>query len=262
MRAVLKRSALYGMIILLFAYILLAWFVNRSGDAIQSEYAEKIWVHRVNSIAKLNEVQSLFHGVELDIVIKDDGFFDVNHPPAESIDLSLREYFDAALRRSQFGFWLDIKNLTPSNSQQALSRLMQLCTEFSISPGQIIVESTNPAVLPLFKKEGFQTSYYLPQHLGDGSAKQQREKLNTLKNTVNQFPSDFLSTNRKDYSIVKSEFPRAQILTWSFQYSSGLILNPFVLAREAMDWSAKNDLLHDDQVKVVLFSYTARQGNR
>jgi hypothetical protein len=61
----------------------------------------KVWAHRVNSIEKLAQTGALYSGVELDLVFVDEGeaaFFDVNHPPAPSIGLSLDAYLSSVER--------------------------------------------------------------------------------------------------------------------------------------------------------------------
>ena len=78
---------------------------------------EKIWAHRVNSLGKLQLAKKKFSGVELDIVFAEKNgqwYFDVNHPPYESIALSLDEYFASLDNPNQLKLWLDFKNLSKS----------------------------------------------------------------------------------------------------------------------------------------------------
>lgn len=257
-----RRKVIRIALLVVGGYFLLAWVINRANNAIFSVHSEKIWVHRVNSIEKLEEVQPKFQGVELDVVFEGEGNFDVNHPPAESINLSLREYFAAANFSNGYGIWLDVKNLDLQNAEQALLTLTQLCSDFSISPDQIIVESTDASVLPPFSESGFRTSFYLPQHLSDESSESQENVLNELNPLMALYPTDYLSTNRSDYSFVRSKFPESKILTWSFDYDTGLSLNPITLYRESVDLFSKIEVLSDDKVKVVLFGYKAEEGNR
>ena len=63
--------------------------INCTAGSISVLFPEKVWAHRVNTKIKLAEAADKFTGVQLDIVINKDNF-DVNHPPVESIDLSLK----------------------------------------------------------------------------------------------------------------------------------------------------------------------------
>ena len=56
-------------------------------------YYDKAFAHRVNNIEKLNSSLKFFNGVELDLVFQKNTL-DVNHPPAPSISLSFRDYFN------------------------------------------------------------------------------------------------------------------------------------------------------------------------
>jgi len=99
----------YSLIFLSFIFLgLLAWIIFYSNGVLKLVFNEKIWIHRVNSIEKLGEVQADFYGVELDVVFLDSlNEFDVNHPPAESINLSLFEYLSTIKENKKLHFWLD-----------------------------------------------------------------------------------------------------------------------------------------------------------
>ncbi|MBD3270928.1 MAG: sulfatase-like hydrolase/transferase, partial [Elusimicrobia bacterium] len=125
---------------------------------------DKLWVHRVNSIGKLMEAAQKYSGVELDIVFvnKDDKpYFDVNHPPAPSINLHLDEYFKAAQDYPTLSFWLDCKNLNNDNHRQILNHLLKLIEKYNLKK-RIIFESSHYQYLNEFSQHGIYSSYYLP----------------------------------------------------------------------------------------------------
>ncbi|MCP4548685.1 MAG: hypothetical protein GY835_19685, partial [bacterium] len=127
------------------------------------EFRERIWPHRVNSIGKLREVTRIFRGLELDVVfLEEENRFDVNHPPAPSIGLTLESFWAAVGTPSPYGFWLDFKNLSAQNHRAALDRLAALADRFELTREAVIVESQQPLLLDAFGKAGFSTSYYLP----------------------------------------------------------------------------------------------------
>ena len=119
---------------------------------------EKLWVHRVNSIEKLNLVQHQVSGVEVDIVIKDD-FIDVNHPPTESMGLSLIEYLEN-IKNQDIGIWLDIKTDSALTEKQ-LSLLKEVIFGSKIKKEKFILESTVLENVNLLGEEGFRSSFYI-----------------------------------------------------------------------------------------------------
>ncbi|MBL1233411.1 MAG: hypothetical protein COA31_011885 [Flavobacteriales bacterium] len=177
-------------------------------------HANKIWVHRVNSIEKLQEVNSTFSGVELDVVFNSAlNVFDVNHPPAESIGLNLLDYLKSNTE-SDLNFWLDFKNLSPENASQALERLAFLCAELNISKKQFIVETTQTELLKLFAKSGFQTSYYL-HWPGLYQLNEENLNENIIQIKANIFPElSYISSSYHDYEIMQQHFPEQEKLLW------------------------------------------------
>lgn len=123
----------------------------------------KMWVHRTNSAEKLNALFDKFGGFELDVVFHNEGggYFDVTHPPAPSIGLTLDKYFSSQPAIATKCFWLDFKNLTPEDAELALKRLNATADKFKLKK-RLIVESPNPELLGGFSEAGFYTSFYLP----------------------------------------------------------------------------------------------------
>lgn len=241
-----------GVIVIVFAAI-----VNYQDRLFYYRYSEKIWIHKVNSLEKLHEVTNRFSGVELDVVFESStSTFDVNHPPDLTQGLTLHRYFssmDSASDRKQY--WLDFKNLSRENSEAALDRINEICNEFELEKNGILIESTNPRYLKPFSEVGFKTSYYLPPDLVEMDEADYSKTIESIKQTIEANQTDYISTNRKDFDIIKNEFPDARILTWSFNYKNGIELNPIELLRDAKSMYMKYKILSDDKVNVVLFEY-------
>lgn len=122
----------------------------------------RIWVHRVNTLERLNAVKDIFNGVEVDVVFNSSlGLFDVYHPPQKSIGLSLEELFASIKSDSNFSFWIDFKNLTVENQQEALEHLEYLNAKYSLKEN-ILIESVESELLIPFTNKGYQTILYLP----------------------------------------------------------------------------------------------------
>ncbi|MFY0603116.1 MAG: DUF2181 domain-containing protein [Flavobacteriaceae bacterium] len=225
-------------------------------------FSSKIWAHRVNSIEKYEEARTVFSGVELDIVYNTlENNFDVNHPPAESINLTLFDFLSSKKEYQDFGIWLDFKNLNTSNHQQAANKLDTLVKTLSINPTNIIVESTEPVLLDLFSKKGFKTSYYLPINISSFS----KEDLIIQSEFINDLTSsgsiDFISSHIKDYTFLKENFPNSKIITWIIN-SPPKIKSLYTLKRSMILFKRNFKVLRDENIEVVLYKFNASQGNR
>jgi heptose-I-phosphate ethanolaminephosphotransferase len=139
----------------------------RFDDAPQliARHLDKIWAHRVNSLGKLDQLASQYDGVELDLTIEQDANgqarFDVNHPPAESIGLSLDTYWSVGPTRP-LRYWLDVKNLSEANANRFAAHLGKLLQRHGIARDRVVTESTEHAALAQIADADLRTSFYLP----------------------------------------------------------------------------------------------------
>lgn len=203
---------------------------------------DKIWVHRVNSVERLKLVEDLFRGIELDIVYQN-GAFDVNHPPAVSINLSLETYFSNVNKIEDHYFWLDLKNLNAGNQREVLYALNRITKLFPVKE-RIIIESPEISLLTLLKKSGYHTSYYLPDLASVAEVSVTENKTKLRSKISNQLPGA-VSQSINNYEMMKYYFPAYNKLVWS-----------------SLDWK-KNDnheriynlLKEDSTIKVFLVNY-------
>lgn len=218
-------------------------------------HADKIWVHRVNSIEKLQEVNVTFSGVELDVVFDTTlNVFDVNHPPAESIGLNLLAYLKSN-KQNELHFWLDFKNLSPENALQALKRLEFLCAELSILKKQFIVEAIQPELLKLFAKNGFQTSYYLHwPGLYQLSEENLNETITQIK--ANIFPElSYISSSYHDFELLNQHFPNQEKLLW-------LTENETKFSSTIKEHWHRMEIANHPKIKVLLVQINTKASNR
>ncbi len=245
-----KKVIISIVLIVLFFGALFALF---SDKAIRVIFKEKIWAHRVNSIEKKQEVSKLFSGIELDIVYdKNSGIFDVNHPPAPSINLSLEDYLKSNVDK-HLSYWLDFKNLSEDNMVSACEKLNYLTKEVGLDNNKIIVESPNYRFLPMFRSNGFLVSYYLPS-LQNTRHDSLPLVIEQIKNALNTSKDLFISSNYKDYSLMKRYFPDRTKLLW---LTGG--------EKSMKKWKTKLSLfkiLFDPKVKVFLVPYKSVRGDR
>lgn len=188
-------------------------FCLHSNSLVKLLFQDKLWVHKVNSIKKLEQVQDHYTGIELDVVFKSDSsVFDIYHPPEKSNQLYLKDFFPKS--NPKLLYWLDFKNLTKENALASSSYLEKLAKQYAISTDRIIVESPQVAQLIHFEKKGFKTSYYLPTDLKQLDNKTLNIKIQEIKNLIEIHTPDMISSDAKDYSILARYFPNQTKNLW------------------------------------------------
>lgn len=258
------RTNKLAILIVILLYIAISIGLNFINNSVTSELADKTWMHRVNSTTKLKEVsQKGFLGIEVDVVfLEQKNVFDVNHPPAKSIDLSLLDYLSSLTDIKKHHFWIDLKNLTALNAYTSVSRLDAICKTLSLKKNHFIIESDKPQFLKIFQDSGYKTSYYLPNSLCSLPDDQRQEEFNILTGNIEAYVTDYISLDKCNYLLIAEKFPHKAKLLWSFSYKRRLTINPLHLLKLPNEIALKRRLLEDKNVEVVLFKYTAQQGNR
>ena len=218
---------------------------------------EKIWAHRVNSVGKLDQLGRLYAGVELDLMIQIDSrgamHFDINHPPADSIGLSLDAYWSRAQGTGPLGYWLDIKNLDADNAAAAASQLRALMQRHGLATHQVVTESTEYIALAELSAAGLRTSFYLPylklEELDDEElerravdlARQARE----ARAGAISFPGHMLDYVR---TSIRPRVGDVEMLTW---YPRRSLANP-------EDAPFLQTVIDDPAVEIVLVGHRTR----
>jgi len=212
---------------------------------------DKILAHRVNSADKLSSALKYFKGVELDLVyFEKEDFFDVNHPPAESINLKFESYLDVLKVNEKPFLWLDIKNLTDANSIKILKKLLVIFNEINYPLDKILIETQNQNALPVFSEAGFKTSYYLPYGLCQMNSDELKATVISIKKVLNTHLKMAISSDIQDYQILDKNFPSKVKYTW---VTGSVFRNNFFQAQKA---------IRDPKVAIVLVTYNAPKGNR
>ncbi len=246
-----KKYAAISALLILFLFIVIAFLSN---STLQFLFKNKVWAHKVNSIEKLDEASKLFPGAELDAVFYAKGnYFEVNHPPDKSINLSLTDYFKSLSNNHKYKYWIDFKNLNEENEVQSSNTLDSITKLVGITNSHIIVESMNPQFLKSFRDKGFFTSYYLPEDLCSMNADILNETLDKIKTNIRLYDIPYISANYKDYPIIKTNFPDKKILTWFTVYGSMNKISARILLYK---------ILCDENVEVLLIPFHSKKGNR
>lgn len=235
-------------------------------DKAQFLVPNKIWLHRVDEIAKLERYFGDYGNFEIDVhffgeslakqVGNKKAYFDVGHDGIEkSIGLNLEEMLNliVAKNRAFYGnaknhtntskVWLDFKNLDLSNAKSALKELSRIVDKSKFLRQNLIVESGNYAELKAFKDAGFYTSYYVPYYTKDELKSSEIIKAHlqniALSGNVNalSFPY-YLYDFIKSLNLKNASGKDIDLLTWN----------------EGQSWSENmsNKAFDDEQIKVIL----------
>ena len=225
-------AALFATLLL---YSLVAWHYTAA-------YRSKLWLHRCNSLEKLQEQSERFRNVELDLVFRETtGRFDVTHDLDTTFHLGLRPYIQHAARRHG-RLWLDVKNLTPANAAAALARLDSLCAECGLKPDSLIVESRRPELLLPFTRRGYFTYYYVPFDKPSRLAHPE-SAVAQIRSVAQSGQVRAVSFPYWWYTSLRGRLPsHIAMLTWLHRSTEP----------EVRLWPGHLPLLTDPQVKVVL----------
>ncbi|WP_336129198.1 hypothetical protein [Mesoflavibacter sp. CH_XMU1422-2] len=213
-------------------------------------YTNKIYAHRVNSKEKLEASLLYFKGIELDLVYdsKKD-ILDVNHPPTKSMQLNFNDYL-SSLKGEKPRLWLDIKNLNIDNALLILNKLQVILNKLDYNYSNVLVESTRPESLSIFSKAGFKTSYYLPPNIYLKSKKEKDSIIQLILGKLNRDNNLGISTNYKDYNLLKDNFPITTKYIWA--------LTP----RVHLDQLKVRSILKDSTVSILIIRFRSIKGNR
>ncbi len=177
----------------------------------------KTWAHRVNTLERFKFLSDQFQGFEMDIVFDEQhGFFDVRHPPATSINLSLERYLQATESKGKL-FWLDVKNLTNRNEEAVLNCLKKLDDQYKIRE-RIIIESNNILQLSRISDAGYFTSYYYDWD--SYNAFTSNGSVNFRDSIFNKI--DAVSQDVLIYDTLLKRFPFKPRLTWALSIKNYL----------------------------------------
>ena len=206
------------------------------------KHKDKLWLHRCNSIEKLNEKYGDYTNVELDVCFRD-SVFDVTHDIDSSFGLNVEKYF-AFFALHEGKMWLDLKNLTLENSDAVLAALSDLTKRYGVDRSRLIVESRTHKALRKLTKAGFYTSCYVdfapPSELSDTDLSL---CLDTLRAVADSGDVRALSFLGWWYETISERLDRnIDLLTWEHRKTQLVF---FLMP-------GSNAMLDDNRLKVIL----------
>lgn len=229
-------TALFAAVAVLLFFVCAAW--EDMGD-----YPQKIWLHRCNSIEKLNEMADMYPNVEVDVVYRGDGVLDVTHDLDTTFNLDVEEFF-RHYASNEGRMWLDVKNLHGGNRDSVLAGLVSLTREYGVARERLIVESREWRQLEAFTRAGFYTSWYVP--FGKPNRLDEREKeecIDAIEDVAGSGCVRAVSFPYWWYDEISDDMDApVDLLTWKHRSSQFL----FLLSGEG------KRMLADPRLKVVL----------
>lgn len=205
---------------------------------------DKKWVKAVNTEAELLALDSNTAGIEVDV------YFDtiantlfVYHDSSVISTTAIESMLNLwASKKMKGSIWLDFKNLSFNNKRAALEYITSIRERFGLA-NKLIVESSDPASLDVFCRQGFFTSYYVPFFNPYSLSEQDLQRtIDEIALQLNQYKVSALSGYYFQYPFLKKYFPEFPLLTWTDYSRVSMVSNIFSAS-----------LLNDDQVKVVLY---------
>ncbi len=176
----------------------------------------KVWLHRSNSIEKTAYYRDKYAGFEIDVQFVDStrnfiirhGGFD------ESSNLPLDEWLQALDRKKEANLWLDFKNLSKKNENEALEEIKRLRKKHRLK-GTIYIESSHPECLKCFEDAGFSTSYYIPAAFpGKASDENMKKVTNIVRKNIAKYGLKTISGYCWQFEFMVDSFPDVRKLTW------------------------------------------------
>ena len=234
------------------------WQRQNINFLIETEQDSRIFPHKVNSVAKLQDLwQDGLRAFEVDLRFGDykQDVFIVGHDLGDSnisFEQMLLQVEPAQIKK----IWLDVKNLNKSNYQKVLKRLRYLDNLFNIKKKAIIETPKAEAFITEFTKAGWHMSYYMPNSLiANLWSKKDEDAMQELANKILQqvkaFEFSAISFTSPEYAYVNKYLSKSLPEDLVFHIWSLPPLRRPSFQADILD----NQLYLDRRIKTLLTSY-------
>ena len=201
-----------------------------------------VWLHRVNSVERLEYFINDFSGFEMDIYYNDAlDNFNVDHDNRD-YGTTLDDMLATLTHKPEAYLWLDVKNLSAENAKAVFARLEFLFQKHHISKNHVIVESPAIETLNGYAAAGYLTSYYFSSPSGPPT----REIMEKARARFYSSDVTAVSADLVYYDMINAAFPSVPHLFWDLKsYSRKPLDRIAALIR-------KHLLSNNPEVKVLL----------
>lgn len=237
------------------------WQQKNAQHLIETNQSRRVFPHRVNSLAKLQEVwNNGIRSFEVDVRFGDDQrtTFTVGHHKGV-MGVGFERFLESVDSEQIERVWLDFKNLNSKNYQQAMNRLAYLDEKFGLKDKLIVESGTVHGLFKSFREAGWHTSYYIPTtqvldiaKAGDKDAV--RALAQTMASQVAEQNVSAVSFDTRVYSFVEAYLE--PMLTSDVVYH--VWYGPDLADVEFEQKLQASDIVTNQRVKTVLVKYTSQ----
>ena len=205
--------------------------------------SNKVWAHRVNTIAELQEKENLFEGLETDLLYSfhQNKIF-VCHDVEDTIDgLTFGEWLGTLQSPQKHGYWLDIKDLNQYNCDTVVSLIKLELKKYNVEH-RAFIENSSPSVLKRIKELGMHTSLWVTNLCW--TKIDTTDWISEVQMFCDSCQPDALSCEWRMYGALTTFFPDKNIFLWH---------TPASCSPENMEIT--RSLCRNKSVKIVLVDY-------
>lgn len=219
-----------------------------TGPVFYDDSNNVLWRHRVNTTEELLQYSAIFKGIEFDVNYdNDEKLLYVSHDIDSSVTLTLEEYFKAIPQNSDMYFWMDIKNLSPSNCEIIAEHILNLLSKLKLEK-KVICESYDAESLAVLHNKGLFTSYWIPHPEGGDYSLLENEDVrnditNKILNNLKKCKHNAISSSYEMLPLIKEKLPNCTTHIWT----NGL--------ETEEDKQLIEQFAGNDNVKIVLIDY-------
>lgn len=212
----------------------------------------KIWKHGVYSKYQAQELEGVFDGFEVDVIYspeKNDIY--VGRVVADTVkNQTLDDWFSVLKEPGKTCYWIDFKNLSKKNANQAFAVLNPLMEKYGIWEVSF-VESQDLEALKIAKKNKYHTILWV-ENLHYWKKRQLKDTIfvmNKIRSQINELQPDAISCEYTMFPLLCDTFPEQNIHFWD---------TPKDYTPENVEFTKK--LCGNESVKVVLVDYPTSKG--
>ncbi len=209
------------------------------------DYPEsKIWKHGVYSKYEAQELEGVFDGLEVDVIysLEKDNIYVGRVEADTSKNLPLDEWFAMLKEPDKMCYWIDFKNLSADNVNQALDVLDVLVEKYQIYD-KFFVENQSVDVLKIVKEKKYSTMLWV-DNLYYWNKKDTASVIKKIRSQIDVLHPDAISCEYTMFPLLCDSFPEQNVHFWD---------TPKDYTHENVEFTKK--LCENPSVKVVLVDY-------
>lgn len=209
------------------------------------DYPEsKIWKHGVYSKYDAQKYEGVFDGLEVDVIysLEKDNIYVGRVEADTSKNLPLDEWFAMLKEPDKMCYWIDFKNLSADNVNQALDVLDVLVEKYQIYD-KFFVENQSVAVLKIVKERKYSTMLWV-DNLYYWNKKDTTSVIKKIRSQIEDLHPDAISCEYTMFPLLCDSFPEQNVHFWD---------TPKDYTPENIEFT--KELCDRPNVKVVLVDY-------